>query len=87
MASTQNVPAGHHNSDLSSAVCNIGLNRRRDITLRQDIEVVVHSKTRSLADVFKVRTAHGYLRIRDHQRGGALQRTLKLVPQSQTVIQ
>lgn len=31
------VPAGHINSDLSMAVCNIGLGRRRDLTLRQDL--------------------------------------------------
>ena len=31
------VPAGHLNSDLSMAVCNIGLGRRRDLTLRGDL--------------------------------------------------
>ena len=31
------VPAGHLNSDLSMATCNIGLGRRRDLTLRQDL--------------------------------------------------
>ena len=50
-----NVPTGHHNSDLSSAACNIGLSRRRDITLRQDLKPYVDGKPALLADVFKVR--------------------------------
>lgn len=32
-----NVPLGHLNSDLSSEACNISLNRRRDLSLRQDV--------------------------------------------------
>lgn len=56
LASTVNVPAGHHNSDLSSAACNIGLSRRRDITLRQDLKPYVDGKPAILADVFKVRS-------------------------------
>lgn len=55
LASTQNVPAGHHNSDLSSTACNISLGRRRDISLRQDLTVHVDGKPAKLSDVFKVR--------------------------------
>eukprot|EP00193_Tetraselmis_chui_P021812 CAMPEP_0177795516 /NCGR_PEP_ID=MMETSP0491_2-20121128/26276_1 /TAXON_ID=63592 /ORGANISM="Tetraselmis chuii, Strain PLY429" /LENGTH=254 /DNA_ID=CAMNT_0019318355 /DNA_START=196 /DNA_END=956 /DNA_ORIENTATION=- len=32
-----NLPRGHVGSDLSSVTCNIGLNRRRDLSLRQDL--------------------------------------------------
>ena len=53
--SAQNVPAGHQQSDLTSSVCNIGLNRLRDITLRRDITVNLDSKQVSLASVFQVR--------------------------------
>eukprot|EP00892_Ulva_mutabilis_P005338 jgi/Ulvmu1/3176/UM015_0217.1 len=53
--STQNVPAGHHTSDLSSTACNISLNRRRDITLRQDIRVQYDGKTVALPELFKDR--------------------------------
>lgn len=54
LASTQNVPAGHHASDLTSPACNIGLNRLRDITLRQDIKVFFGGSQVPLASVFKV---------------------------------
>lgn len=37
--SAQNVPAGHHSSDLSPQVCHIGLGRRRDLCLRQDLKL------------------------------------------------
>jgi glutaredoxin/glutathione-dependent peroxiredoxin len=37
--SAQNVPAGHHGSDLSPQVCHIGLGRRRDLCLRQDLKL------------------------------------------------
>ena len=33
------VPAGHENSDLRNSICNISLNRRRDISLRSDIKL------------------------------------------------
>ena len=33
------VPAGHENSDMRSNICNISLNRRRDISLRTDINL------------------------------------------------
>lgn len=50
------VPEGHAKSDLSPHVCNIGLNRRRDLTLRAD--VLLYGKQASgtsLASLFKVR--------------------------------
>jgi hypothetical protein len=53
--STYNVPEGHWNSDLSDVACNIGLNRRRDLTLRQDLSLFRQESKYSLADVFKVR--------------------------------
>lgn len=60
-ASTQNVPAGHHNSDLSSAACNISLSRRRDITLRQDLKPLVDGKPTALGSLFKVqRLSHDF---------------------------
>lgn len=52
-ASTGNVPDGHLNSDLSSTVCNIGLGRRRDLTLRQDLCLWQGSEKKTLADVFR----------------------------------
>jgi hypothetical protein len=51
---TFEVPAGHAKSDLSSAACNIGLNRRRDLTMRQDIQLFVDGAAKSISDVFKV---------------------------------
>jgi hypothetical protein len=53
--STYNVPEGHWGSDLTDVACNIGLNRRRDLTLRQDLALYKHQTKFSLADVFKVR--------------------------------
>jgi hypothetical protein len=53
--STYNVPEGHHSSDLSSAACHIGLGRRRDITMRQDLRLYdADGKALTLADVFHV---------------------------------
>ena len=49
------VPEGHAKSDLSPHVCNIGLNRRRDLTLRAD--VMLYGKQAggtSLTSLFKV---------------------------------
>lgn len=48
------VPDGHLNSDLSPTVCHIGLGRRRDLTLRQDLCLWQNDKKLSLTDVFKV---------------------------------
>lgn len=50
------VPEGHINSDLSQVVCNIGLNRRRELTLGAagDIKLTVDGQPHRLADLFKV---------------------------------
>ena len=49
------MPQGHLESDLSANVCNIGLGRRRDLTLRQDLCLYdLSGKKTSLADVLKV---------------------------------
>lgn len=50
---TANVPEGHWGSDLTDVTCNIGLNRRRDLTLRQDLSLFKQQSSFSLADVFK----------------------------------
>lgn len=52
--STYNVPEGHHNSDLSSTACHIGLGRRRDLTMRQDLRLWDGDKPLTLAEVFQV---------------------------------
>ena len=53
--STTNVPLGHHDSDLSAVACHIGLGRRRDLTMREDLALWKNGATRiKLADVFKV---------------------------------
>ena len=50
------VPEGHAKSDLSPHVCNIGLNRRRDLTLRADVMLYGKQATgTSLASLFKVK--------------------------------
>ena len=60
--STANVPLGHHDSDLSSVACHIGLGRRRDLTMREDLALWKNGATRiSLADVFRVRACTGWL--------------------------
>lgn len=56
--STYNVPEGHHGSDLTSSACHIGLGRRRDLTMRQDLALWKQDAKLSLADVFKVRWGH-----------------------------
>lgn len=38
-ASAKTVPAGHRASDLSPHVCHIGLRRRSDLTLREDLKL------------------------------------------------
>lgn len=50
---TYEVPAGHASSDLSAIACNISLNRRRDLTLRQDLTVFLDGEQRTLADVMR----------------------------------
>lgn len=52
--STANVPLGHHDSDLSSVACHIGLGRRRDLTMREDLGLWKSGDARvSLGDVFR----------------------------------
>lgn len=48
------VPEGHQHSDLSDAACNIGLSRRKDLTLRQDVRLTVKGQKTSLSDLLKV---------------------------------
>lgn len=53
---THNVPLGHQDSDLSSTACHIGLGRRRDLTMREDLGLWKNGTTRlTLGDVFRVR--------------------------------
>jgi peroxiredoxin len=47
------VPAGHQNSDLGSIACNISLNRRRDLTLREDLKVFADGKETTLAALMR----------------------------------
>ena len=49
------VPEGHQNSDLSPTACHIGLNRRRDLSLRQDLCLFRPDGKATLKDIFKVR--------------------------------
>lgn len=56
------VPDGHLNSDLSPTVCHIGLGRRRDLTLRQDLCLWDGDKKFSLSDVFRVSLGRARLR-------------------------
>lgn len=51
---TGNVPPGHINSDLSATACHIGLGRRRDLTMRQDLCLWDGNTKKSLADVLGV---------------------------------
>ena len=48
------IPAGHRSSDLRQEVCNIGLNRRRDLTLRGDIKVSTTEGPQRLSTLLKV---------------------------------
>jgi len=50
------VPEGHTHSDLSQTSCNIGLNRRRDLTLGAagEIKLTIGGKVHRLADIFQV---------------------------------
>lgn len=50
------VPEGHSDSDLSQVACNIGLNRRRDLSLGAagNIKLNIDGKPQNLADLFKV---------------------------------
>lgn len=47
------VPAGHQNSDLRKQVCHIGLNRRRDLSLREDLCLFQPGGKATVRDIFK----------------------------------
>lgn len=48
------IPAGHMNSDMRHTSCNIGLNRRRDLTLREDLCFYTEKGKSTLGEIFKV---------------------------------
>ncbi|EFN57532.1 hypothetical protein CHLNCDRAFT_143139 [Chlorella variabilis] len=47
------VPEGHQQSDLSSEACHIGLSRRKDLTLREDVRLTVKGEKKTLAELLK----------------------------------
>ena len=49
------VPEGHVNSDLTSTVCNIGLNRRRDLTFgaAAEVKLMINGEKQRLVDILK----------------------------------
>jgi len=49
------IPAGHAGSDMRAISCNIGLNRRRDLSLRSDLRLHSSEESFNLRDVFRVR--------------------------------
>lgn len=51
---THDVPAGHKGSDLSDSVCNISLQRMRDLTLREDLKLSGEAGPIPLKKVFQV---------------------------------
>ena len=53
------VPAGHQHSDLRPAVSHIGLNRRRDLSLRNDVTVFRGNECVSLREWLRVRQLQG----------------------------
>ena len=48
------VPEGHKNSDLRSVACHIGLNRRRDLSLREDLCLFQPGGKSTVKEIFKV---------------------------------
>lgn len=57
------VPAGHQNSDLRKQVCHIGLNRRRDLSLREDLCLFQPGGKATVRDIFKVVSSHSSLQL------------------------
>ena len=55
----RDVPAGHQHSDLRPAVSHIGLNRRRDLSLRNDVTVFRGNECVSLREWLRVRELQG----------------------------
>lgn len=49
------VPEGHRNSDLRKSVCHIGLNRRRDLSLREDLCLFRPGSKATVKEIFGVR--------------------------------
>lgn len=49
----QDVPEGHKTSDLRSVTCHIGLNRRRDLSLREDLCLFQPGGKATVKDIFK----------------------------------
>ena len=50
------IPEGHRNSDLRSVTCHIGLNRRRDLSLREDLCLFQPGGKATVGEIFKVST-------------------------------
>ena len=48
------IPEGHQNSDLRSVTCHIGLNRRRDLSLREDLCLFQPGGKATVGEIFKV---------------------------------
>lgn len=61
----KDVPEGHQNSELSDASCNVGLTRRKDLTLRTDIFLAIDGEKVGLPHLLKVgwerRVALGFM--------------------------
>lgn len=47
------IPAGHAGSDMRAISCNIGLNRRRDLSLRSDLRLHSSQESFNLRDIFR----------------------------------
>ena len=54
------VPEGHKNSDLRSVACHIGLNRRRDLSLREDLCLFQPGGKSTVREIFKVQLVVTY---------------------------
>lgn len=47
------IPEGHRNSDLRNVTCHIGLNRRRDLSLREDLCLFQPGGKATVGEIFK----------------------------------
>ena len=52
------VPEGHKHSDLRSVACHIGLNRRRDLSLREDLCLFQPGGKATVREIFKVKVIY-----------------------------
>ena len=50
------IPEGHRNSDLRNVTCHIGLNRRRDLSLREDLCLFQPGGKATVREIFQVST-------------------------------